>query len=29
MGILPFLKNEVKIDKELYHYQYVTKKWEQ
>jgi len=26
MGILPFLKNEVKIDKELYHYQYVTKK---
>lgn len=26
MGVLPFLKNEVKIEKELYHYQYVTRK---
>ncbi len=26
MGVLPLLKNEVKIEKELYHYQYVTNK---
>jgi glycosyltransferase involved in cell wall biosynthesis len=26
MGVLPLLKNEVKIEKELYHYQYVTRK---
>jgi hypothetical protein len=25
MGILPHLKREVLIDKELYHYKYVTK----
>ena len=26
MGVLPLLKKEVKIEKELYHYQYVTSK---
>jgi len=26
MGVLPLLKKEVKIEKELYHYQYVTRK---
>lgn len=27
MGILPYLHNEIKIDKEIYHYQFVSKKW--
>lgn len=26
MGILPYLHNEIKIDKEIYHYQFVSKK---
>ncbi len=26
MGILPFLQTEIKIDKEIYHYQFVSKK---
>lgn len=26
MGVLPLLKNEVKIDHELYHYQFITNK---
>jgi glycosyltransferase involved in cell wall biosynthesis len=26
MGVLPLLQNEVKIDKEIYHYQYITNK---
>lgn len=27
MGVLPLLKNEVKIDKELYHYQFMSRKF--